>query len=482
MKQAFLILVCLLSLFSARGAETPFRWSRSMKNGKGVLGVEIQKNHYLYVDEVAFTPDVKPESTPVSVSYRDPYLGDVRIYPEGAHRWVFALPAPMKVAFQGCRKEADGESAICFLPNRVDFSSESPAATAAATPPLPSGYEWKRVSSGLMNESEFLRFLGGERIATSFTRLGFRTLLLALLGGLALNLTPCVLPLIPVNLAIIGASGGGRKGFLRGLAYGGGMAAAYGALGLAAALAGARFGVLNASPAFNWGVAILFLLLTPAMLGWFNVDFSRFRTRFKLKGNGIFGVVVMGALAALLAGACVAPAVIGAIVLASTLWQQGDPTGLVLPFVLGIGMALPWPLAGAGFAALPRPGRWMTVVKGVFAVILFGMAIHFGYTAWKLGSEKDWSAAGEFAALQEGMREAELLEKPLLVEFGASWCGNCRAMERTVLTTPSVQKALEGYVVVRFRAERPSDPLVKSFLDTLLIPGLPAFAVLEKTK
>ena len=81
-------------------------------------------------------------------------------------------------------------------------------------------------------------------------------LLIVLLGGLALNLTPCVLPMIPINLAIIGAganAGTRRRGFLLGSTYGAAMALVYGVLGLVVVLTAGTFGSLNASPWFNVG-------------------------------------------------------------------------------------------------------------------------------------------------------------------------------------------------------------------------------------
>ena len=78
----------------------------------------------------------------------------------------------------------------------------------------------------------------------------------------------------------------------------------------------------------------------------------------------------MGAVAALLAGACVAPVVIQVVLFSSNLYATGTPLALALPFFLGIGMAIPWPIAGAGIAALPKPGAWMVRVKQAFGVFI----------------------------------------------------------------------------------------------------------------
>ena len=188
-------------------------------------------------------------------------------------------------------------------------------------------------------------------------------LALVFLGGLALNLTPCVLPMIPVNLAIIGAGAQRSKrsrGFLLGAVYGGAMALVYGVLGVIVILTAGTFGTINASPWFNLGIAALFVVLGLAMFDVIMVDFTRFRSGLRLGDTGrgtLWLAFTMGAIAALLAGACVAPVVIQVVVFASNLHASGTSIALALPFVLGLGMGLPWPIAGAGLASLPKPGH-----------------------------------------------------------------------------------------------------------------------------
>ena len=201
---------------------------------------------------------------------------------------------------------------------------------------------------------------------------------LVLFGGLALNLTPCVLPLIPINLAIIGAgtrAGSRARGFALGSAYGVAMALVYGVLGLGVILTAGTFGTVNASPWFNVAIALLFVLLGLAMFDVLTIDFSRFQTALspESSGSGSFLVAfTMGGVAALLAGACVAPVVIQVIVFSSSLYAKGTAIALALPFLLGLGMALPWPVAGAGLSVIPRPGPWMVRVKQVFGVFILG--------------------------------------------------------------------------------------------------------------
>ena len=143
-------------------------------------------------------------------------------------------------------------------------------------------------TGGYINTDDFLQFVrnaeSGVKEQGLFEGRGpLAILMLVLLGGLALNLTPCVLPMIPINLAIIGAgagSGSRARGFLLGGAYGGAMALVYGLLGLIVILTAGTFGTINASPWFNLGIAVIFVALALAMFDVFEIDLSRFSDRW----------------------------------------------------------------------------------------------------------------------------------------------------------------------------------------------------------
>jgi thiol:disulfide interchange protein DsbD len=322
-------------------------------------------------------------------------------------------------------------------------------------------------------------------------------LLLVFLGGLALNLTPCVLPMIPINLAIIGAgtkAGSRGRGFMLGAAYGSAMAVVYGVLGLIVILTAGTFGTINASPWFNLGIAVLFVALALAMFDVITIDFSRFSSnlRFGEAGRGSFVLAfAMGGIAALLAGACVAPVVIQVVLFSSNLYAKGTAIALALPFLLGVGMAIPWPIAGAGLAALPKPGAWMVRVKQVFGVVILATAAYYGYEAYSLFSDRfvDASAvtssveeqvkAGWYRSLSEGLEAAALEQKPVLIDMWATWCKNCLTMDKTTLADPRVTSALGGYVKIKFQAEDPDEAVVKSIMQRFNAVGLPAYAVLR---
>jgi len=475
------------------------------------LSFHVEAEHYLYPDAVAIT-----SSQPVSFSlhtaptptrkYDDSQGKEIDVYATDA-RLVYrvtGLRSPtlaFSVAYQGCN------DSFCFLPESVSFTlpveGNSEATDAAsqeqALPPQDNENDasWRSVAdtfrgvrraSGYMSSERFLAFLAGtdaddapptDEPIDSRNEGIWITILLILVGGLALNLTPCVLPMIPINIAIIGAGaqGGSRtRGFFLGSIYGAGIALVYGALGLVVVLTGVKFGSLNASPWFNAAIAVLFGLLAMAMFGFFQLDFSSFMSgsTSHAKRGTYLAAFIMGGVAALLAGACVAPVVISVLLLSASLYAKGATTALLLPFLLGIGMALPWPFAGAGLSFLPKPGRWMEWIKRGFGILITAIAIWYATQAYHLFQNR--FAPQSFGHLLE---EAAKQNKPIFVDFWATWCKSCLRMEDTTFADPVVKQALHDVAELKFQAEELSNPHIKEVLDYYEIPGLPMYLILE---
>ena len=238
---------------------------------------------------------------------------------------------------------------------------------------------------------------------------------------------------------------------------------------------------------------MLFVILGLAMFDVVNIDFSRFSGNLRPGGGqGSMALAFgMGAVAALLAGACVAPVVIQVVLFSSNLYSAGTGAALALPFVLGVGMAIPWPIAGAGLAALPRPGAWMERIKQAFGVIIIGTALYYGYEAYSLFSNR-WVDAAEVSSsvqeklkagwqpsLADGLAQAKRENKPVLIDMWATWCKNCLVMDKTTLEDETVAKALAGYVKVKYQAENPDDPKVSRVMQKLDSKGLPTYVILQ---
>jgi len=402
----------------------------------------------------------------------------------------------------------------------IAFGHGDPPAASAASPanlpPAPAAssgepanvirlfdsFDVLRADGGYMKADDFLTFLhdaesGAKRKGLLEGRGPLAVIALVFIGGLALNLTPCVLPMIPINLAIIGAGAQASRrsrGLLLGATYGLAMAVVYGVLGIVVILTAGTFGTINASPWFNVAIAALFIYLGLAMFDVVSLDFSRFssRIRFGSESRGTFFLAfAMGAVAALLAGACVAPVVIQVVVFASNLYASGTTLALGLPFFLGLGMAIPWPLAGAGLAALPKPGMWMVRVKQVLGLFILGTAVYYGYVAYGIVSSRwvdpasvkasveEQLKAGWYASPADGLLEARRKNSLVLVDFWATWCKNCLVMDETTLKDPAVARALSGYTKIKFQAEDPDASPAKDILQRVGGKGLPTYAVLR---
>ena len=531
MKLKIFFAFVFLSSFSlfAEFAE-PFDWSidYSAKNGQLAVKCNIPADHYLYQQSTILKvtvngKDLAPSKSPEVSDHKDDF-GIQKIYHGGGViKWIFSLPpgsaGKVKVDFQGCRDKGGDEPAVCFMPATKEFSfgpekKVSPEAPKAASNVVPEkkssslksdslekildDFKVLKTGGGYLPPKEFLSFLSDTNpgsVANSGDSLGLADksmiglILFILIGGMLLNLTPCVLPMIPINLAIIGAGTSNNSkasGFIRGGIYGAGIAIAYGALGLVTVLTGAKFGSLNSSPLFNFIIAIIFIFLALAMFDIVTIDFSKYSAKLNPKsdtssGKGaLFAVFAMGIVAALLAGACVAPVVIAVLLYSTTMYTQGSPGGILLPFLLGIGMALPWPLAGGGMSVLPKPGAWMVKVKYVFGVLIILFAGYYAYTGITLiRSTEANSEKTQIENLVAKLQQAKAENKPVFIDFWATWCKNCLKMNSSTFKDPAVKKRMEEFVEVKFQAEDVNSPKIRKLLDRYKIPGLPGYVILK---
>jgi len=524
---------CALLLFGAVAyAQRPFAVDAALEPSGGASAVlkvsfTVPEGHYLYAESINVTAvddlTLAPGDIPSPKTKFDPFKeSNVGVY---EHDVVFSYTVragragtvDVEVAYQGC------SATMCFLPETKGFSlvpgvaPSAPAAqedepangdTEARWQVLGASFSIDGVAAGYLKPDAFVEFLdkvesgsaaGRDRLRDAFESRGlWLVVLLILVGGLALNLTPCVLPMIPVNIAIIGAgaeAGSRWRGAALGATYGTGIAIVYGALGLAVILAGSKFGMLNSSPWFNMGVGVVFLLLSLAMFDVFTIDFSRFQRGAgpgKEKRGGFLTALLLGGVAALLAGACVAPVVISVLLLSADLYARGTVAGLLLPLLLGVGMALPWPFAGAGLSFLPKPGKWMARVKIAFGVIILTSAGWYSYLGISLlvarsavstekvvAAQEQGIGEGWTSSLEGGLAEALAGGKPVFIDFWASWCKSCLKMEKTTFKEAAVKERLDGYVKIKYRAEDLSDPQVKRVLDYFGAVGLPTYAVMR---
>jgi len=195
-------------------------------------------------------------------------------------------------------------------------------------------------------------------------------------AGLLASLTPCVFPMIPITLAIIGAKGAGKA---KGLALSAmlvlGMATTYTVLGVVAARAGAAFGAFAQRPAFLIPVAIIFVIFAMSLFGAFELQLpDGLRSRLQGSGprRGYLGAYVMGLVLGPLSAPCVGP-VIGTVLVAIA--QEGKVLlGALQLFTFALGMGVLFLVVGTSSAALPRSGPWLEKLKQGLGILVLGFA------------------------------------------------------------------------------------------------------------
>lgn len=209
----------------------------------------------------------------------------------------------------------------------------------------------------------------------------FLTFVLVFLGGLALNLTPCIYPLIPITISYFGGQGQGKKGniVLHSILYVVGMATTYSILGVVAAFTGSLFGAALQYPVVLVGIALVMVLLALSMFNVYELRVPAFLNKFAGGSQkGFFGTFFMGLTCGIIAAPCIGPFVLG---LLTYVGNRGNVVlGFSLFFVLALGLGVPFLLLGIFSGSLnriPRSGAWMVWVRTIFGFILIAMAIYF---------------------------------------------------------------------------------------------------------
>jgi cytochrome c-type biogenesis protein len=224
-------------------------------------------------------------------------------------------------------------------------------------------------------------------ISTQLSSSPLTALPILFIAGVLTSLAPCIYPMIPITLAIVGGSAVGeaprprsRTVFLT-FAYVLGLSLAYASLGLFAGLTGTLFGSVSTNPWLYFAIANLLILAALAMLDVIPVRVpSWLLTRAATAGQGgsLYGVFVMGAASGLVAAPCSAP-VMAAVLTWVTATKSGV-LGFIYLFVFSLGMCTLLVLVGlfgGTLARLPKAGTWMVWIKRIFALIMLGVAEYY---------------------------------------------------------------------------------------------------------
>lgn len=205
---------------------------------------------------------------------------------------------------------------------------------------------------------------------------------LVMLGGLLTALSPCVYPLIPITLSILGArqSSSALRGFLLAATYVSGMVVLYTTLGVSFAWAGVLAGSALQSPLITIGVALFCIAMATSMFGAFEMVLpSGLQTKLSQAGGGGFkGAFIMGLVAGIIAAPCTGPVL--SFVLTLIARERDLVKGGTLMFFYALGMGLPFLVLGTfsqAIARMPKSGKWMETVKSVFGLLMLGAGLYY---------------------------------------------------------------------------------------------------------
>jgi len=353
------------------------------------------------------------------------------------------------------------------------------------------------------------------------------TLLAIFVLGLALNLTPCVYPLIPITIGYFGSQSGGSRGHRVALStlYVLGIAITYSALGVFSALSGKLFGAWLQLPAVLIFFALLMLVLASSMFGLFEITVPHFISDRSGGQAGLAGALVMGLLIGIVAAPCVGPFVISLIALVA---QIGSPfLGFLMFFVLALGLGVPYLLLGifsSAASSLPRSGMWMVQVKKAMGFVLIAMAFYFlrpliGDNAFRYGVAASLliGAIFLFASRAPGARvlriaiaillliagaafaipkkhgsgpawdnydakslaAAAAAHKPVIIDFYADWCMPCKELDEKTFNNAAVAGELDRFVRIKANLTAAEDPKVIELTKQYAIAGVPTIVFID---
>jgi len=366
---------------------------------------------------------------------------------------------------------------------------------------------------------------------------------LIFLMGLALNLTPCVYPMMGVTISLFGggmagapggaggASAGGLRALPRAIVYVLGIALMYSTLGVIAALTGGLFGGWLSNPWVLGAIGALLFAMALSMFGLYELQApSALLSRLGgAAGAGLFGTFLAGLMVGVFAAPCIGPPIIA---LLAHVGAKGDPVfGFWAFFVLSLGLGLPYLVLGVStglLTRLPRSGSWMDWVKHLFGVILLGVAAFYlclavapGKLSWvvpaalglgglylgfleptgrdRVGFRRfKWAVgvAGIAAAAivafeapapavawqafgEDALAQARAQGKPVVLDFSASWCVPCHELDDKTFTDAAVARALTPFVKLKVDLTRFDSPASLALRKRFDIQGVPTIVFLD---
>ncbi|HVU02615.1 MAG TPA: cytochrome c biogenesis protein CcdA [Polyangiaceae bacterium] len=364
--------------------------------------------------------------------------------------------------------------------------------------------------------------------------------LVAFASGFLVSLTPCVYPMVAITVSVFGARQveSRLQGAALSFAFVLGIVAMFVPLGVAAGLTGHLAGAVLQSPWVITAISVLFLVMAAAMFGAFELDIpSSLKNRLAtVGGSGYLGAFILGVACGPIAAPCTGPFLTGLLAWITKTQSAGLGAAAMAAFASGLGV--PFFLVGAFAVQLPKGGKWMLHVKSVLGLVLIVVALYFLNNAFGIfgrfakPSPTFLGVAGAVALLGLGLgavhksfegsttdklrkgfgvamtslasalfivglttpagalvwqhipaaeAKARALgeKRPLIVDFGAAWCGACKELDKVTFSRDDVRREAGRFLAVKVDATNDDDPHVEAAMSEFRVLGLPTVVVFD---
>ncbi len=498
------------------------------------LNWTIAPAYYLYKDNFSFQAYVNGEKVATDASYEqgkvkyDEYFEkDLEVFYD-ATEVTLTLGASgdnmeLAVTSQGC-----ADAGLCYPPHKEYFAIDGASGTVTPIEKL----------GAKLNTNTAATYLGGGD-ASDNNPLLVVTLLFALLGGLILNLMPCVFPVLSIKaLSFLSQSEDGHSHRVHGWVYTLGCVATFVAVGTAVALLGSSWGSQLSNPWVVGALLVLFAVMGLSLSGFLVIGGRAMGFGQSLADRkGLQGSFFTGALAVVVATPCTVPFMAPAL---ATAFAQPGLTAILVFALLGLGMALPFLLLSYSpklIEYLPKPGAWMETFKQTLAFPMYLTAIWLGtlllllisdwngarveYSGWLIAAAsfiafalwmyrknpssvggqkllgmsvattliagiglgifaKDLSTdKGWQAYTPELVTELRTQGQPVFINLTAAWCITCKANERVALSRQEVLQTAADLNIALVKGDFTNeDPKIKALLDQYKRVGVPTYIML----
>ncbi len=454
---------------------------------------------------------------PVSVFQGEVLIGLLVQIPDTLKPGEYKIP--VKFTYQACNNQSCMPP--CTLSNDVDITvvdNQTQISETNAEIFSQLGLDYQTVAEKKEDQGSIASALESSGIILS--------LLIVFLGGLALNLTPCVYPLIPMTVGYFGGQSEGKTSrlVLLGILYVLGMALTYSIIGVVTALSGAVFGTLLQNSFVIISIALVLLALSLSMFGVyeFKLPDSWVAKAGGAKG-GAFGAFFMGLTMGVVAAPCIGPFVLGLVTFVAA---KGDPYyGFLMFFVMAVGLGTPYlilAIFSGKIKKLPRAGDWMDAVKHIFGFLLVGMAIYFltpilpksfnsyllpgfmilaalwlilfdklannikGFRIFKIALSVVIIAVSVYALIPSQRVEPDWIKfndteyiqslhqnKKIIIDFYADWCIPCKELDASTFTDPKVLNASSEYSMFKVDMTKTLSEQTETLRKRFNIVGMP---------